>query len=288
MTTLLIALAVGGGVYLLFLFLVAWIAIHPPRSPIFLSPSALGAPTEEIEFESDGLKLRGWWVPHPDPRGVFVLAHGYVMNRSENAALAARFYDSGFSSLLFDSRGCGKSEGTNVGFGWLERIDVLNALRFAAAKAPNLPKILLGSSMGAAACAFALAEEPSLADGLVLDSSYHDLPSATSGWWNFLGGKTASVVLFPVMFIGWLLTGINPYRVNVGDALKKIDKKILILHGKRDVMIPPFHAVKNHEVCSNSRLIWSESAGHAEMRWIETERYIKEVMDYVREIVIGK
>jgi len=285
MATLLIALVVGGGVYLLFLLMVAWAAIHPPRSPIFLSPSALGKPIEEIEFESDGLTLRGWWVPHPDPRGVFVLVHGYVMNRSENAVLAARFYDSGYSSLLFDLRGCGKSEGTSVGFGWLERIDVSHALRFASEKTSNLPKFLVGSSMGAVACAFALAENPSLADGLVLDSSYHDLPSATFGWWRFLGGEIASFVLFPVLFIGWALTGINPYRANVGNALKKIDKKVLILHGKHDRMISPSHAEKNHEASCNSRLIWSEFAGHAEMRWIETDRYVKEVLNYVQEMI---
>ncbi|MER3462415.1 MAG: alpha/beta hydrolase, partial [Armatimonadota bacterium] len=70
--------------YLLVLALAAYIATHPPRSPIFLSPAALGAPMEEVEFPSrDGTPLSGWWVPSENARGVAILLHGYVMNRSE-------------------------------------------------------------------------------------------------------------------------------------------------------------------------------------------------------------
>jgi pimeloyl-ACP methyl ester carboxylesterase len=271
------------GFYLVILVIVALAALKPARSPIFLSPAALGVEIEPVEINSGGLTLRGWWVPHDSPRAVAILCHGYVMNRSENAALAAQLRGHGFACLLFDSRGCGKSEGSRTGVGWLERGDVLAACAFAETRCPGLKRVVIGSSMGAAAAAFAIAEDPSAADAVILDSCYHSLARATLGWWRFLGGVPLAILLAPVVLVAWPIAGFNPFRANVGRALRRIDRPVLIIHGRRDRLAPPFHADLNFASGNAARIVWFDSAGHSEARWTESDRYLDSILGFLRE-----
>ena len=71
------------GLYLLVLGAIAWISVHPPRIPIYLSPSAMDVPEESVEFISQGTSLKGWWIPADVPTAVVVYAHGYMMNLCE-------------------------------------------------------------------------------------------------------------------------------------------------------------------------------------------------------------
>lgn len=279
-----IGIAIGVGIYLVLLLIVAFATIRPVRSPIFLSPESLGVKTEEIHFESDGNTLRGWWCGHENPKAVFVLLHGYVMNRSENAALAAQFHKLGFSSLLFDFRASGKSGGKQVGIGWPERNDVLSACTFVESLCPGTPRILLGSSMGSAAAAFAVAQSPNAAQAIILDSCYSNFSNATLGWWRFLGGIPAMILLAPVILVAWPYTGFNPFKVDVASALSKIHCPTLIIHGRKDNLALPHHATRNFEHAAGSKdLIWFESAGHSEARWTEAERYQSEVLRFLEE-----
>lgn len=268
--------------YLLVLALAAYIATHPPRSPIFLSPAALGAPMEEVEFPSkDGTLLRGWWVPSENARGVAILLHGYVMNRSENAALAAEMRRWGFSCLLFDFRNCGRSGGAVTTVGHKERLDVLGACAYIAKRKPNLKRVLIGSSMGAAAGAFALLEDPECADALILDSCYSSLPSATLGWWRWLGGVPLVIFLAPVVIAAIPIARFNPYRADVGRALQNIRRPTLIVHGTDDRMVQPRHAERNHRLAANAELRWMPNVGHGEARWLTPHRLYEALYDFL-------
>src|SRR6188474_2813153 len=220
------------GLYLGVLFLALRVSLYPVRTPVFMSPGALGTPQEEFEVvSSDATPIRGWWVRHPRPRGVLVMAHGYLMNRSELSPLAAQLYEKGWASLIIDLRAHGKSGGKKSTFGVTEKHDVAAAARKARESYPGLPVVLIGSSMGSAASAFALADDPSLADGLVLDSSYSKLPDAVLGWWYFLGGKPLRAFLWPTVFVAWPFVRFNPFKVDVAEAVKKLQIKVLLMHG---------------------------------------------------------
>ena len=277
-----IGILVALGLYLVILLIVALAAIRPARSPIFFSPAALGIPVEDVEFDSAGIALRGWWVPVSNPRWVAVLMHGYVMNRSENATLAAALHEIGCASLLFDSRASGKSDGGRVGFGVLEADDVLAACRFAESRAPGVQRVLVGSSMGAAAAAFALEKEPDCATVAILDSAYHTLPSATLGWWRFIGGRAAQILLAPTVLLAAPFVGFNPFRANVGRALAAIDKPILIAHGTDDRLVSCKHAKANFAAAqaagrTNVRLKLHEGAGHSEARWTRPAEFLSDI-----------
>lgn len=269
-------------VYLLLNLALAWISLHPVRTPIFISAAAFGVPQEEVEFTNpDKLKLRGWWLDNPSTRTVIVFAHGYVMSRAELAPIAAHLYKLGCSCLLFEFRASGRSEGRKSGLGWLERSDVRSAVDFARSRAPGAKIVLLGSSMGASACAFALGENPLLADALVLDSAYSKLSRAIPGWWRFVGGQALAWFLWPVTPVAAPMAGFNPYKVDVARSLSKLGgKPVLMLHGDADDMALPSEALRNRQACG-AEIVWLPGCGHSEGRWVHPKLYLDALEDFL-------
>ncbi len=272
--------------YVGLLFLVAWFSVHPRRLPIFLSPGSLGTAQESVEIASEGdIKLAGWWVERPESEVVCLLCHGYIMNRSEPAPLAAYLYHLGLSSLLFDFRAHGKSGGNKTGLGWSEREDVRAAVLWIRERRPGAKIVIFGSSMGGAAAALAVGEEPDLADALVLDSAYSKLSEAVNGWWRFLGGKGLAAALRPTIFFSTLMVDFNPKHVDVAEALEKLKgKPILILHGDKDDLAVPADARRNLAAAGErARLVWFEGCGHSEGRWMHPARYHQELLSFLQE-----
>jgi uncharacterized protein len=106
--------------------------------PIFLSygfthisrmevPTArLGAPHEDVAFTtSDGLKLKGWYVPSRN--GAAVVAFPGRKGPQRQARMLVRH---GYGVLLFDRRGEGESDGDPNAFGWRMDHDLKAAAAF--------------------------------------------------------------------------------------------------------------------------------------------------------------
>ncbi len=265
--------------------LLAWISIHPFRIPFWISPGVLGAPHQEVEFESEQGTVRGWWVPKEDSSRVAVIAHGYMMNRCELTPEAYCLWKEGVSCLLIDFRCHGKSRGSHCGLGFAERNDVVAAVRFARERVPNAKVMLIGSSMGSAAIGFAIGEDPSLADLVVFDSAYGKLSSAIQGWWRFTGGDWLATVLSPILLVAWPLIQINPFKIEVSSSIAKAGPiPMLFIHGGKDTLALPSEAQKNFDVAAGpKKLVWFEGCGHSEGRWLFPEKYREALFDFLME-----
>jgi pimeloyl-ACP methyl ester carboxylesterase len=201
------------------------------------------------------------------------------MNRSELSPLAAWLWQRGVSCLVFDFPCHGRSDRAMCGFGVREKDDVRAAVAYLRARTPGAKVVLVGSSMGAAASALAMGDDPELADALILDSSYSRLWLAVLGWWRFLGGRFLMVLLCPTIVLAAPGAGINPFRVDVAKSLAKLHgKPILILHGEADTLVAAGEAARNFRSAGeNARLVWLEGCGHSEGRWVLAEKYLREV-----------
>ena len=185
--------------------------------------------------------------------------------------------------LFFDFPAHGGSQGRRSGFGFRERTSVVAAVAEARKKYPSAKVVLAGSSMGAVACAFALGEDPNLADGLILDSCYDRLVEAINGWWLFLGGKTLRFFLVPVALLGGPISGLNPFKVVVSKALRKVSVPTLVLHGESDSLAPLPHATANFEALSGPKeLVTFSGRNHSEARWEEPEKYFIAIEEFLR------
>ncbi|MCG9894988.1 MAG: lysophospholipase, partial [Fimbriimonadaceae bacterium] len=190
----------------------------------------------------------------------------------------------GWACLFVDLRGQGSSGKAPVSFGDRERRDAAVAARWARSQAPDVPVVLVGSSMGAAAAVLAVADEPGLADGLILDGCYRNLHEASRGWWIMLAGPWLDALLRLTMPIGSLISGLRPRQVSVEDALPRLDGvPILMLNGDADPIVPWASAEANLRAAGDlAELHRFAGSGHGHGRFREPVRFRALVSDWLK------
>lgn len=272
------------GLYVAVLIGLALVARRPPHIPTWISPASLGIPTESVWIG----ELHAWWCPHPAAKGSALLVHGYAMNRSEFVPEAAVLYNEGFSVLLVETRSHGRSKGGPGGFGWYERADVASAARWLREHAPGVPLMIMGSSQGAAASSFALGEDPTLADALVLDGAYGQMHLAVRGFLDFLVTRRFGWIFAPGIPLTGLFLGFSPYGKDVAASLHRMGPKpVLVFHGERDHIALPTEAQRNLAALSGpTTVVWQPGMGHAEGRWERAEEYHDALRKFVRSLTL--
>jgi uncharacterized protein len=148
----------------------AEVMAFPPRRPVCCqTPADFGLHYEDVSFPtSDELTLRGWYIPGQSG-AVILFAHGGGGNRLGIGQLeqAAALVERGFGVLLYDLRGHGDSDGTQISF---TGIDVLAALTYLCSRSEVDPDRIgaIGLSLGAIEFVHAAAQNGGL-KAIVLD-----------------------------------------------------------------------------------------------------------------------
>jgi hypothetical protein len=120
----------------------------------------LGAAYENVEFTtSDGLKLKGWYIPSKN--GAAVISFPGRSGTQNEARMLARH---GYGVLLFDRRGEGESEGDPNAFGWQGERDIHAAVAFLQRRSDVDPARIggIGLSVGGEMMIEAAAESSAL------------------------------------------------------------------------------------------------------------------------------
>jgi uncharacterized protein len=141
---LLLVAAVLAFSFILFPLSLSYMFTHAARTGV---PAArLGASYEKVAFRtSDGLTLRGWYVPSRN--GAAVIAFPGRHGPQKQARMLVRH---GYGVLLFDRRGEGESDGDPNAFGWAMDKDLKGAAAFLQHRPDVDPKRIggIGLSVG--------------------------------------------------------------------------------------------------------------------------------------------
>lgn len=202
----------------------------------------------------DGLHLAGT-LTSPDmraSRGV-VLVHGGGVTREEGGfftRLAAGLADSGVTSLRFDLRGHGESEGRQEE---LTLATILNDIRVAIAYLRDATAVqevtLLGASFGGGICAYYAAKRPEDLSRLVLFNPQLDYKRRTidtrSYWADDSISEEAAEQLTEhgfVQFTPTLRHGrplLNEvFWLHPHEVLGEVQASTIIVHGTEDTFVP--------------------------------------------------
>jgi dienelactone hydrolase len=110
----------------LLVFPVASSYVYTHSARAYVPTPQLGAPHEDIAFTtSDGLGLKGWYVPSENGATVIVFP-----GRRGPQKPARLLVENGYGVLLFDRRGEGESEGDPNALGWAGTRDLHAALAY--------------------------------------------------------------------------------------------------------------------------------------------------------------
>jgi hypothetical protein len=217
----------------------------PDRENGGLSPASFQLAFEDLAFRSsDGVELRGWWVPAPAAKGNVVMVHGLNRSRVEMVRRAPFVHAAGWNALLLDLRHHGGSGGEATTFGAKEKEDVKAAIRIARERSPG-PVVLWGVSLGGASVVFAAAEDPEVA-GVICDSSFRSLDDTVRHhlqlfrgfrWWLRLVPRWP-VAELTVFWIG-RRGGFDPATVDVrGAAARLAGRPVLFVANSDDRRMP--------------------------------------------------
>ncbi len=265
---------------------------RPRRCDVQDSAGRWGLPEpEHVHFAStDGLRLSAWWFHSPSAAASVVVCHGHGGNKVTNLWVAAGLFPL-FNVLLLDVRGHGDSEGDRTSVGFLERLDVIAAVRWVGAQVASQPVGLLGISMGAAASILAAAECPSVAS-VVADSPFARLitPLRTSiaarGYPRRLVPALAlAVSIVARLHLRTLLTAwLDPIDV-IG---KVAPRPLLLVHGQADDVIPVEETHALWSLAREPKELWIvPEVGHAQAAEVEPEAYSQRVRGFFERTLLG-
>lgn len=240
-------------------------------------------PYETVYIRShDGLKLGGriFETSREVCRGMFVLVHGYRSHAIYDFSCVVKvLLDEGFSCLLIDHRTEGLSEGKYIGFGVLERYDLVKWCEFLKERYPERGVILDGVSMGSSTVMMGCAlGYPDNVRALICDCGYTTAAAIckrTLKRWFHLPAFPVyyTAALFVRMFAGYWLGG-----ASAADGLRRNRLPTIIAHGKKDGFVPYEMSVENVAAGGENVVFFtSEEADHGMAFLCDRDAYMEEI-----------
>jgi uncharacterized protein len=179
-------------------------------------------------------ELAGWTIHTVHGAPAVVLVHGFKTSREEMLPWARLLHEAGYSVLLFDTRGCGKSAGSTVGLGATEPRDISLAVEFARDQFGTDKVAVLGISLGAGAAILAAANDRHIS-AVIADSAWTDQDLQLSRL-SFLPLGPVRVPV-PPYGIGAVnaIVGADVTRARPLDVISQISPRpILLIHSEDD------------------------------------------------------
>lgn len=188
--------------------------------------------TADAIYAEDGYQLPLYvWRPEEEPRAVIVGAHGFDDYVRAFDGAAYQWADDGIIVYAYDQRGFGATDQPGIWAGTDTLVsDLTTVVRLVGLRHPDLPLVVVGESMGAAAAMIAAVREPDLpAEGLVL--------VAPAVWSNGLApfyqrwGRAIAVNLVPGLVVSG--NGLNLVPTDNIDLLREMAADPLVLKENR-------------------------------------------------------
>lgn len=206
----------------------------------------------------DGLRLHGTYLPHPAPKGILLMFHGYHSEAIQDFACALPYYHSlGYSMLLADQRAHGQSEGKYITFGDRERQDVVSWLTELVSRlGKQFPIFLDGISMGATTVMLAGSMKlPGNVRGIIADCGFTS-PIAEFKHVLRTQFRLPAYPLIPLVQIlakhrcSFLFDSVDTI-----ESMKHLRYPIIFVHGKDDDFVPTEMTVQNYHACRSEKTI---------------------------------
>lgn len=205
----------------------------------------------------EGGRRVGWFIPGRS-QATIILLHGFGCQRQEMLEYAQLLHQAGYSTLLFDFRGRGDSDGDAVTLGFYEQQDALAAVEYLRSRHDvDMGRVgVLGISMDGAVAILAAAQEPAIR-AVVADSPFESAERAIEeGFTRVVGLPAFPFAPITLQFIEWRL-GISPDDIVPRDHIAAISPRpILIIHGLADTDVNSANSEALFEAALEPKELW--------------------------------
>lgn len=245
---------------------------------------------EDVAFPtSEGLTLRGWFVPAGQPGAPAILyAPATSHDQRSGLSLVPAFHAAGYHVLLFSYRGHGSSDGSRLGFtyGDAESRDVDAAVRFLREERGVGPIVALGHSAGAVSAMLSAARNPQI-DAVVAVAPFASMPEV----WH-----TSRPHLVPAFVLDWtmrfaeLRKGFDRDDACALDTVARIaPRPLLIIHGTEDQRVTQAQVERLLVTAGEPKALWLvNGATHDSIRSPELDRLVPDVITFLDTALSGQ
>ncbi len=247
--------------------------IYFPSRIIEKTPALYNLPFEEVWLPitpNNNQRIHGWWIGSNHPDRILLYLHGNAINIGANVYAASGFYKAGFSVLLIDYRGFGRSVGP---FPNETRIyqDAATAWNYLVGERKIDPSqiYIYGHSLGGAIAIDLAVKHPDAA-GLIVESTFTSVQRVT-----------AARKLFTIFPVKLLLT----QKFESINKVSNLKMPALFIHGMNDLTIPAFMSQELYAAAPKPKeLILVPGAGHNDVGEIAPSKYLKAVRSFIQVV----
>ncbi len=202
----------------------------------------------------DKLRLHASFIPAKETSHRYViLIHGIWDNHESNGIYAKHYLEKGFNCLLPDLRGFGQSEGKYIGYGFDDRLDILEWIYWIIKRDPESQILIHGMSMGAATTLMTTGEHlPENVKGAISDSSYSTLKEQFAATYRSFKGSFVPIPLALIIsrLVILFRSGYDINDVNCLEAVGRSTTPTLFIHGDDDTFIDPHMCSRLYEAAN--------------------------------------
>lgn len=255
-----------------------WVREHPARRDVLIT-------------SVDGLRLHGVALrqKEKDCHRWAVCVHGYYDTYESMGAHARHYYEErGWNVVLPDLRGHGGSEGTYVGYGWDDRLDLVAWISRIMRRDSRAEIVLHGVSMGAAAVLLTAGGAlPGSVKAVVSDCSYTSALDIMRHVYQLGGGKApVGPALAALRATVKRRDRFDLKNADVLRAVRTSKTPTLFIHGVSDDFVPASMMAELYEAARCPKdFLWVPKAGHAESVNVDPELYWNTVDEFVSRYV---
>ncbi len=247
-----------------------------------------GQPMEDVYIQGrDGLRLHGFLVTRPNPRGTLLLAHGYrSCGIGDFGVVLQDYHDLGFDLLVIDHRAHGKSQGKYLTMGVLERYDIRDwALWLLETRGQDHRVVLDGISMGAATVMMAAGLDlPLNVKGIIADCGY---TSPRAIFEHVMGQmKLPRQLLWGADLCARVMAGFSVDGASAPQGLANSSLPLLMVHGEDDDFVPCFMSRENYLAAAarDKTLLTVPGAAHGLSYLVDRPRVYMALVEFLDRV----
>ncbi len=202
------------------------------KTPKTRNPDHLNSFYETVYLQNDK-KIACWWKAAENPKAHVALFHGYKACKGTKHLQAAYLNQQDYNVFLTDFRASGDSEGNMVSVGYFEAVDVYASYQHLKAKNDDLPIVLLGTSMGAAAILRAMSTYSMDVDAIILECPFGTMYEAVANRFHLMGVPEFPLAHLLMLHGNWI-GGFDAYQHNPDAYAKDVNVPVMLIYGKHD------------------------------------------------------